>query len=114
MKSSAECSHILPELRNENVIYNKEEDHLVSHINQFRFRTCKNKSVSLEFFFNDGSLSGNELMHQLFHVKSMLNNVGIRALMLKMDAGRNNTRLGSLLCHQRKLGNKGWLGGHKI
>ena len=49
-------------------------------------------------------------MRRLFHVKSILNNVGIRALMLEMDAGGNNNRLVSLLRHECKLGNKGWLG----
>ena len=65
--------------------------------------------MSLELFFNDRILSGNELMYQLFHVKSMLNNMGIRALMLEMDSSGNNARLGSFLRHECKLGNKGWL-----
>lgn len=88
----------------------KEESHLLSYVNQFRLRTCNNISASLEFFFNDGSLSGNEVMHQVFHVKAILNNVGICALMVQMDAGGNNTHLGTLLRHEAKLGNKGWLG----
>ena len=69
--------------------------------------------MSLEFFLNDGSLSVNELIHQFFHVKYVLNNMGIRSIMLEMDAGGNNTRLGSLLRHKCKLDNKGWLGGNQ-
>ena len=30
-----------------------------------------------------------------------------------MDAGGNNARLGSLLCHEFKLCSKGWLGGNE-
>ena len=45
MTSSADFSHMLYELGNENAIENEEEDHLVSHVNQFRLLTCKNKSV---------------------------------------------------------------------
>jgi len=32
---------------------------------QFRFRSTKNKTTNVEFFFNDGSLTGNELLYQL-------------------------------------------------
>ena len=53
MTSGTECSRMLPELWNENDIDNEEEDLFVSHVNQFRLHTCKNKIVSLEFFFND-------------------------------------------------------------
>ena len=31
-----------------------------------------------------------------------------------MDAGENNTRLGTLLRHERRLGNKGWLGDEEL
>ena len=89
---------------------NDEEGHLVTYVNQFRLRTCKNVSISLEFFFNDGTLDGNELMYQLFHVQSMLNNVGIDILMLSMDAGGNNTRLAHMLRHEARFGEKVWLG----
>ena len=44
----------------------------------------------------------------------MLNNVVICTLMVEMDAGGNNTRLGTLLRHERKLGNKGWLGDEEL
>ena len=54
-----------------------EEGDLVQYVNQFRLRICNNVSISLEFFFNDGTLDGNGIMYQLFHVQSMLNNVGI-------------------------------------
>ena len=89
------------------------EGHLVSHVNQFRLGTCKNVSTSLEFFFNDGSLSGNELAHQFF-MQNQLSNVGTCTLMVEMNAGGNNTRLGTLLRHERKLGIKGSLGDEEL
>ena len=84
------------------------ESTIVSYVNQWRFRSSHNKTASLEFFFNDGSLSGDDLMYQLFHVLSMCNNINIRVLGLCLDGGGNNSRLLSLLRHEAKLGNSHW------
>ena len=81
----------------------------VSYVNQFRFRSTKNKTTNLEFFFNDGSFTGNELLYQLFHVLSMCNVVNVNVLGACLDAGGNNSILLSLLRHEKKLGNDSWL-----
>ena len=46
---------------------NKEEDPTYSislSVNQFRFRSADNRTHTGEFFFNNGSLSGDELLKQ--------------------------------------------------
>jgi hypothetical protein len=73
------------------------------YVNQWRIRTAFNKSANVEFFFNDGSLNGNELLFQLFHVCNQLNNVNIIVLLLMFDAGGSNSRLASLLRHSVEL-----------
>ncbi|GFH57354.1 hypothetical protein CTEN210_13830 [Chaetoceros tenuissimus] len=73
------------------------------YVNQWRIRTAFNKSANVEFFFNDGSLSGNEILYQLLHVCNQLNNVNIVVLLLLFDAGGSNSRLASLLRHGVEL-----------
>ena len=96
----------------DNINANNDNDNCnitASYVNQWRFRSSHNVTASLEFFFNNGSLTGNDLMYQLFHVLSMCNNINIKILGLCLDAGGNNSRLLSLLRHEAKLGNTNWL-----
>ena len=82
---------------------------MASYVNQFRIHTARNVTANVEFFFNNGSLPGDELLSQLLHVTSQLNNVNIQVLMLCMDAGGNNSRLANLLRHEKKLNDVPWL-----
>ena len=81
----------------------------VSYVNQWRIRTSGNVTANVEFFFNAGSLPGDELMFQLFHVMSRMNSVNVHVLLLCMDAGGNNSRLATLLRHEKKLNDCAWL-----
>lgn len=76
------------------------------YVNQWRICTAFNKSANVEFFFNDGSLSGNEILYQLLHVCNQLNNVNIVVLLLLFDAGGSNSCLASLLPHGVELPSK--------
>ena len=74
---------------------------IATYVNQWRLKTCYNKSFNLEFFYNNGVLTGNDLMFQLFHILTFCNTVGCRIFGLASDAGGNNARLFSLLCHTK-------------
>ena len=56
-----------------------------------------------------GSLTGNEILYQLFHVLAMCNIVNIHVAGVCLDAGGNNSRLLSLLRHRKPLGKGGWI-----
>ena len=91
---------------------NDDEDDgvdMASYVNQFRIRTARNVTANVEFFFNNRSLHGDEILFQLLHVTSQLNNVNMQVLMLCMDAGGNNSRLATLLRHEKKLNDVPWL-----
>ena len=50
---------------------------IVKYLNQWKFRTCYNETRHLVFFLNNGSLSGGEILHQMFHETTMLNLIGV-------------------------------------
>lgn len=75
-----------------------------TYVNQFRMRTAHNNTASVEFFFSSAPLCGEDLIYQLFHVVNQLNNINLSVRMICMDAGGNNSRLASLLRHEKILG----------
>ncbi len=98
--------------------YNKEDgqaknelgdDNIAKKVNQWRLRTVKGIHHNGEFWFNNGSLTGDELMWQFKHVVSCYEAVGIRILGFECDAGGQNARLLKYLRKDNELGNKGWL-----
>jgi hypothetical protein len=49
-----------------------DDTKLAVYVNQWRWRSVYNETRNLEFFYNSGSLSANEVLHQMFHVMSNL------------------------------------------
>ena len=90
-------------------IQKKEVHKAATCINQWRFRSTCNETRTIEFFYNSGSLPGDELMNQLFHVLSMMNLIEVKMLVFVSDAGGNNTRLNKLLRNGKEIGNIFWL-----
>jgi hypothetical protein len=79
---------------------NKEEDSSYSislSVNQFRFRSVDNRTHTGEFFFNNGSLSGDDLLKQTKQVILGYEMAGAQILGLGLDGGGNNARLLKLL-----------------
>ena len=67
------------------------------YVNQWRFRSVHGVLHNAEFFFNDGSLDGDELLDQLTHVLLSYELVGAKVLGIVSDAGGNNAGLIKLL-----------------
>ena len=63
----------------------------------------------IEFFYNSGSLLGDELMKHLFNILSMMTLMEVRILGFFSDAGGNNTRLNKWLRNGKEIGNILWL-----
>ncbi len=66
-------------------------------VNQFRFRSAANHTHTGEFFYNNGSLSGDELLRQIKQVIMGYEMIGVRIIGLSCDGGGNNARLFKLL-----------------
>jgi hypothetical protein len=56
-----------------------------SYVNLWRLRTTKNVTHSTEFFFNGGSLTGDELLRQFMHVTAHYELIGFRLIGLLCD-----------------------------
>jgi hypothetical protein len=67
------------------------------YVNQWRFRLSKNVVHNSNFFFNCGSLDGNELLSQMIHVVCGYEKIGIKIFGLLYDAGGSNRGLFKLL-----------------
>jgi hypothetical protein len=67
------------------------------YVNQWRYRSTYGVLHNAEFFFNDGSLNGDELLDQLTHVLLSYELVGAKVLGIESDAGGNNAGLIKLL-----------------
>ena len=78
-------------------------------MNQWRYRTINGKTFNVEFWFNSGSLSGEELIEQFSQVVLRLETIGARVLGMASDAGGNNARLYKLLLCQLSVSEEGWL-----
>lgn len=77
-----------------------------SYVNQFCIRQIiGNKSTNVEFFFNDGSLSGNQIMFQLFHVLSMRIQISgfIAFAKIAFEVDKNIKYIPALLSNQSSL-----------
>jgi len=87
----------------------EDDDKIAKKVNQWRLRTVKGKHHNGEFWFNNGSLTGDELMWQFTHVVSCYEAVGIRILGFECDAGGQNARLLKYLRKDKDLGTRSWL-----
>jgi hypothetical protein len=67
------------------------------YVNQWRFRFAYGVLHNAKFFFNDGSLDGDELLDQLIPVLLSYDLVGAKVIGIVSDAGGNNAGLIKLL-----------------
>jgi len=82
----------------------------VKYVNQWRVRSIYGKSHNCEFFFNAGSLVGDEMLFQFHHIVNSLEFIGCRIVGFCSDSGGNNARLFKLLREGvQLLGRDGWL-----
>jgi len=78
-------------------------------VNQWCFQSVKGVIHNAEYFFNSGSLMGDELMHQFMHVVSCYEAIGIWILGCICDAGGQNSHLFNYLHCLAHLSNDSWL-----
>jgi hypothetical protein len=62
------------------------------YVNIWRLRTTKNLAHNCEFFFNNGSLTGNELLRQFLRVVGHCKLIGVSILGLLNDAAGQNVK----------------------
>jgi hypothetical protein len=74
------------------------------YVNQWRFRSIYNVIHNSNFFFNSGSLDGNELLSQMMHVVCGYETIGVKIYGIVCDAGGSNRGLFKLLRNALKLG----------
>ncbi|KAI2494045.1 hypothetical protein MHU86_20488 [Fragilaria crotonensis] len=67
------------------------------YVNLWRLRTTKNVSYNCEFFYNNGSLTGDELLRQFLRVAGHCELIGVHILGLLNDAAGQNVKLVDLL-----------------
>jgi len=67
-----------------------DDDKIAKKVNQWHLHTVKGKHHNGEFWFNNGSLTGDELMWQFTHVVTCYEAVGICILGFECDAGGQN------------------------
>ena len=66
------------------------ESNHATHVNQWRFRSTFNQVYNLEFYYNDRSLNGTDILCQLVHVTTMLSAIDVDILGVTLDAGGSN------------------------
>jgi hypothetical protein len=76
-----------------------------TYVNLWRLRTTKNVAYNCEFFFNNGSLTGDELLRQFLRVVGHCELIGISVLGLLNDAAGQNVKLVDLLTSSAKTVN---------
>ena len=86
-----------------------DSKHVAKKVNLFRVRTIYGKTENLEYFYNDGSLTGDDLIGQLIRVIMLCEIVGIHIHVLVADAGGPNAPLFTALRRDRTLEGKIWL-----
>ena len=81
----------------EGISPSEEGENLVKQVNQFVFRDVYGQSKRLEFHYNSGSLSGNEILRQGLRTQCALAYIKVAPLQWLQDAGGNNARASRLL-----------------
>ena len=74
-----------------------KEGSVAKYVNQWVYRSTHNEIFLLEFWFNAGSLPGEELLMQLDHVIRACEIIGLHVDYLCSDAGGGNVKLFSIL-----------------
>ena len=83
------------EYKEDNIESNDEG--VITYVNLFRFRSIMNKSYNLEYFFNDGSMTSDDVLGQALHAIGCLTMIGFTVLGIVCDAGGANSGLHRLL-----------------
>ena len=73
---------------NESISGVKEYD-VAKSVQQYRFRSTEGKTINGEFFYNNGSLTADEMLSQLLQVITSFELVGCKIFMVLADAGGN-------------------------
>ncbi len=87
----------------------EKSDKNAKKVNQWRFRSVKGIVHNGEYFYNSGSLSGDELIWQFIHVVCCYESVGVQIFGFESDAGGQNARLLHYLRCGKALGEESWL-----
>ena len=61
------------------------------YVNQWRFRSTKSITHNADFYFNKGSLDGNELVRQFIDIVTSYEMIGIKIYGMVSDGGGGNT-----------------------
>jgi hypothetical protein len=67
--------------------------HIATFVQLYRLCLLNGKAHNLQYFFNNGTLTGNEILGQLIHIITMLATINIDIYGLTSDAGGRNARL---------------------
>jgi hypothetical protein len=86
-----------------------ESRKIAKKVNLFRIQTTYGVSANLEYFYNAGTLSGDDLMEQLLRVILLCEIVFVMIVSICSDAGGSNSGLFSALRKGRSLEGKVWL-----
>ena len=89
---------------------NKCPGKIATYVQLYRLCLLNGNAHNIQYFFNDGFLTGNEILGQLINIITMLSTIDIDIYGVTSDAGGSNARLFSLLRGGMKLGNETWLG----
>lgn len=84
-------------------------DKPATYVNQWLYRSINGRTYRCEFFYNDGSLTGDTLLKQFNQVVIRCELAGSIVLGMVCDAGGNNARLFKLLRGRAVLGEESWL-----
>ena len=86
-----------------------DSKHIAKKVNLFRVRTLYGLTGNVEFFYNNGSLTGDDLLGQVLRVILLCETVGLQVNLLVSDAGGPNAGLLTALRENQLLAELVWL-----
>ncbi len=86
-----------------------EGDNLAKKVNQFAIRSVYGESRRIEFHYNSGGLTGDEILYQALHCLTALAYIKVSPMQWLQDAGGNNARAFRLLRGGKKLTDDAWV-----
>ena len=75
----------------------KPSNKISVYANQWRFRSTHNLVYTADFFYNNGSLDGNELIRQMMQIVLSYEFIGVKIFGIISDTGGGNTKMFKLL-----------------
>ena len=94
---------------NNNKNSEKKEPEVTQYVNQWRFRSVRTEVRNLEFYFNEGNTTGNEMLRQFLHVVMCLSMIDIHVAGVLLDAAGNNRRFVRCLLNGENKVVDGWI-----